>query len=153
MIKLSPEETHNAKRMYRRLLELIDPLPTAIYKQLLILVNPARRNEISRAYYRRNRQKHNRLTSRWKQEHRPLVAAHASARRAKKRNTLRSLVEIEKIYVRAAELRQWFDVVVDHIIPLAKGGAHAPDNLQIIYAYENARKGTQLDYTPDIVFL
>ena len=33
---------------------------------------------------------------------------------------------------------------VDHIIPLARGGAHHPDNLRIITAEENLRKGAKL---------
>ena len=33
---------------------------------------------------------------------------------------------------------------VDHIIPLAKGGQHHPDNLQVISASENVRKGTKV---------
>jgi 5-methylcytosine-specific restriction endonuclease McrA len=33
---------------------------------------------------------------------------------------------------------------VDHIIPLAKGGAHLPENLQILPAEENLRKGAKL---------
>lgn len=59
---------------------------------------------------------------------------------------------IKKVYARAQELRQWFDVVVDHKIPLSKGGAHASRNLQIIYRHENQQKGNRLDYTPTIIF-
>ena len=33
---------------------------------------------------------------------------------------------------------------VDHIHPLAKGGAHHPDNLRIITAAENLAKGAKL---------
>jgi len=60
---------------------------------------------------------------------------------------------IRKIYDRAAELRQWFDVEVDHIIPMAKGGAHTPENLQIIYAFENHRKRNSLTYKPKVIFI
>lgn len=62
-------------------------------------------------------------------------------------------VAINKIYARATELRQWFDVVVDHIIPLAKGGAHEPDNLQIIYRLDNLKKHAQLTFQPRVIFL
>jgi 5-methylcytosine-specific restriction endonuclease McrA len=74
-------------------------------------------------------------------------------RRALKRKaTIGDLTEIAKIYARARELRQWFNVVVDHKIPLSKGGAHSPENLQIIYAYENAQKHNSLTYKPKIIF-
>jgi 5-methylcytosine-specific restriction endonuclease McrA len=78
---------------------------------------------------------------------------HAAKRNALKRcRTVGDLFAIEKVYARAQELRQWFDVVVDHIVPLAKGGAHSPENLQIIYAFENERKGARLDYKPRVIF-
>ncbi len=61
--------------------------------------------------------------------------------------------EIKKIYARALKLRQWFDVVVDHIIPLSKDGLHCPGNLQIIYRHENDAKHNNENYKPQIVFL
>ena len=33
---------------------------------------------------------------------------------------------------------------VDHIVPISKGGIHHPDNLQILTAEENIRKGNRL---------
>jgi hypothetical protein len=83
-----------------------------------------------------------------------MCRANEALRRARKMAAITSGLKkaITKIYARAAELRQWFDVVVDHKIPLARGGSHSPDNLQIIYAKENARKGTRLDYVPSVVF-
>jgi 5-methylcytosine-specific restriction endonuclease McrA len=74
-------------------------------------------------------------------------------RRARQRNAqIGDNAAIRKIYARSQELRKWFDVVVDHKVPLSKGGAHSAENLQIIYAFENIRKGTRLDYIPSIVF-
>lgn len=35
---------------------------------------------------------------------------------------------------------------VDHIIPIAKGGLHHPDNLQVITEYDNCSKGAKLNY-------
>lgn len=60
---------------------------------------------------------------------------------------------VDAIYRRARELREWFDVCVDHIIPLSKGGNHIPSNLQIIYASENLKKASRLDYKARVVFL
>lgn len=59
---------------------------------------------------------------------------------------------ISVIYERAKELRRWFNVVVDHIIPLAKGGRHEVGNLQIIYRSENARKSSSLSFRPSVIF-
>jgi len=39
---------------------------------------------------------------------------------------------------------------VDHVIPVAKGGLHHPDNLQIITAEDNLKKSDLLDYIPEI---
>ncbi len=74
-------------------------------------------------------------------------------REAIKRNvSLGDCAAIKKIYARAAALRQWFDVVVDHKVPLAKGGAHASKNLQIIYRAENQQKGSSLTFQPTVIF-
>jgi len=81
---------------------------------------------------------------------------HEAARRGRRNATIltrREKRRMAKIYARAEELRQWFNVVVDHRIPLAKGGLHHPDNLQIIYLVENTRKGARLDYTPSVIFV
>lgn len=62
----------------------------------------------------------------------------------------RSLTEAEKleisnIYLEAKRLTEESGVQyhVDHIKPLSKGGEHHPDNLQIITAEENLRKGAK----------
>lgn len=52
---------------------------------------------------------------------------------------------VNAIYFIAAWLRsKGDDVHVDHIIPLSKGGPHVADNLQILTATENMRKGAKL---------
>jgi 5-methylcytosine-specific restriction endonuclease McrA len=70
----------------------------------------------------------------------------------KRRATIGDLAAIRAKYKRAHELRRWFDVEVDHIVPLARGGAHEASNLQIIYTYENRRKHACLGYKPRVVF-
>jgi 5-methylcytosine-specific restriction endonuclease McrA len=37
---------------------------------------------------------------------------------------------------------------VDHIVPLASGGAHHPQNLQYLEARQNKRKGVKRSFTP-----
>lgn len=80
-------------------------------------------------------------------------AAREELRRARKRQaTIGDLTDISKIYERAQWWRQWFDVAVDHIMPLSKNGTHEASNLQIIYGFENSRKNAKLDYKPQIIF-
>jgi 5-methylcytosine-specific restriction endonuclease McrA len=74
-------------------------------------------------------------------------------RRARERlAAIGDLTDIAKVYERAKWWQQWFDVVVDHTISLARGGAHAAKNLQIIYRFENEKKGTRSDYKPRVIF-
>jgi hypothetical protein len=67
--------------------------------------------------------------------------------------TVGDLTEIAKVYERAQWWRQWFNVAVDHIVPLARNGIHEVSNLQIIYAHENLAKRARADYKPIVVFL
>jgi 5-methylcytosine-specific restriction endonuclease McrA len=76
----------------------------------------------------------------------------ALRRAAYYRASLEDMKKIRLIYHRAQELRRWFKVSVDHIIPLSKGGAHAPRNLQIIYSSENMKKRARSDYIPSVIF-
>jgi 5-methylcytosine-specific restriction endonuclease McrA len=86
-------------------------------------------------------------------KYKPRRQRNEAKRRARTRAaTIGDLTDIQKIYDRCNELRQWFKVVVDHIIPLALGGAHEASNLQIIYGFENARKGIRPDYKPKVIF-
>lgn len=109
------------------------------------------RDKRKRIKYKEKRLLNTRL---WKQRNKPRVRAYEKIKRARKQEvTCGNLNDIVHIYIHAQELRkQGFEVVVDHIIPLAKGGAHSPENLQIIYTKENAEKGVRLDYTPSKVF-
>jgi len=91
--------------------------------------------------------------AKWRRENPDKHCAVQGRRRAMQRVvTIGDSIGIAKVYDRARWWRQWFDVVVDHIIPLSKGGSHEASNLQIIYRFENARKGTRTDYNPMVIF-
>lgn len=53
---------------------------------------------------------------------------------------------IEEIYAKRVKITRETGILhhVDHIIPLSKGGKHVPNNLQIIPAKENLRKGSKI---------
>ena len=54
---------------------------------------------------------------------------------------------IQQIYRRRDKLNQaagFIQYHVDHVIPLARGGKHHPENLQLISAIDNVRKGAKM---------
>jgi hypothetical protein len=54
---------------------------------------------------------------------------------------------IARLYAQARQLTQehWpTEYEVDHVIPISKGGAHHPDNMRVVTAAENRRKGCRL---------
>ena len=88
-----------------------------------------------------------------KERQRPEIkAAVAEAKRRRKHqaNAI-ALTEGEKLfvtsyYLQAQELTASTGIKheVDHIIPLVKGGLHAPWNLQVLTQYENRSKGGRM---------
>lgn len=73
----------------------------------------------------------------------------ASTRRARVRNQLSETADFDKIREIYSECRRISKETgipheVDHIVPIAKGGLHHQDNLQIITQKENRSKGASL---------
>ena len=60
--------------------------------------------------------------------------------------TLTENDEMREIYIKCREISESSGVKhhVDHIIPLSKGGLHHPNNLQILTAVENSKKGDKI---------
>jgi hypothetical protein len=126
------------------------------------------RKKISKRYYEENKEKCHAATEKWKSKHKkayeytkktreknPFLMPFANAKRhaAKMKRTPSWLnaghwFEIESIYKYCASLRNiGFDYEVDHIVPLqgkTVSGLHAPWNLQVITALENASKGNRI---------
>ena len=77
------------------------------------------------------------------------INARNAKRRAMKLNQIppgTDLKEVAKFYKLAQEISKITGIKmhVDHINPLSKGGPHCPENLQIITATENCKKGDKL---------
>jgi len=77
-------------------------------------------------------------------------AADQNTKRRRARNavvlTVQEQMQVEAIYQLRIELTRATGVEyhVDHRIPLAKGGKHHPDNLWVIPAVDNLRKGAKM---------
>lgn len=80
------------------------------------------------------------------------TAANRAKYRARKRDavpdtlTEEDLAKIKEIYALRNKLTEETGIEhhVDHIIPISKGGLHHPDNLRVITAEENLKKGDKI---------
>lgn len=135
--------------------------------------NKANREGLGRAkilaqkkvYYQENREKCDATIQRWKDANKDKTLSYhhtwakrnpatvnrcAAARRARVRDftpelTAEQASQVEYLYWLAKDLRAVTGETyhVDHIYPLAKGGLHHPDNLQVLPADINLKKGAK----------
>lgn len=110
-----------------------------------------RTKEKYKLYWDNNKEKAKEIEDRYnKSEKGKLSNTNKSAkRRAKVKDQLpedADFVKIREIYAkcRAISLDSGIPHEVDHIIPIAKGGLHHHDNLQIITMTENRKKGSKI---------
>jgi 5-methylcytosine-specific restriction endonuclease McrA len=110
------------------------------------------RRAVDAEYRARLSQRDSAYVQRRREEDPKVRAAHLARVRVRKRNMsindLRAdeLKALQAIYELAIRLTRatGIEYHVDHHIPLAKGGKHHPDNLWVIPAAENLRKGAKL---------
>lgn len=113
--------------------------------------NPEKCRDRSAAWRAADPQKARDLRAAWNAANREKIRAQKVVQQARRKaRKLQATVDpncpkVKAIYARAASMRaRGHDVHVDHIIPLAKGGPHTADNLKIIPAVVNIRKGAKL---------
>ena len=125
------------------------------HKATYVKNDPERRKEqtrISVAKFRKNNLEHCRKYNRQYKIDNPDVIQSAKAiRRMKKWGSYKLLSKEEKamcrsFYTKAKERNQDSKIkyVVDHIIPISKGGKHNPNNLQVVPESWNIHKGNKL---------
>ena len=116
--------------------------------------NPSKAISKATLYNKLNVEKRKATLKKWKQNNQDQVYSNTAKRRAAKLNRTPfwlndgQLFEMESVYKYCASLRAiGLDYEVDHIIPLqgkTVSGLHAPWNLQVITASENAAKGNRI---------
>lgn len=100
----------------------------------------------------KNPERYKELGDSWRRTNPGKVAENVARSRARKLNQTPNLspeekARIKEIYEDCQRISKETGIPhdVDHIKPLAKGGLHHPDNLQILSASENRSKGAKYD--------
>lgn len=127
------------------------------HKAIYVKNNPERRKEqtrISVSKFRKNNLEHCRKYNRqYKIDNPDVILAVKAIRRAKKAKAYSLLSKEEKLkcrsfYAQSKKLSKENEgktkYVVDHIVPISRGGKHHPNNLQVVPDVWNSHKGNKL---------
>jgi len=102
-------------------------------------------------YYAKHLQRCLEISRMWKIKNPSRTRVHKATYRARQQISSPVLTEFERVRIRMRYTSAYYltkatgiDHHVDHIQPLARNGLHHPDNLQILTAEANRRKGTRI---------
>ena len=126
----------------------------ALYKQRALAwaeANPEKRKAILGANYERRVAYVAERCRQWRQKNPAVTREYCVRRRFRVRQAAPQVSRLERTVIRAMYDTALFlrgltgrGFHVDHIVPLARGGAHRSFNLQVLTAVENQRKGARL---------
>lgn len=104
-----------------------------------------------RDYYANHAEKHLERTNGWRKNNKDAARAIKRNRQARERNGVGrvTLAEWEEVLSRfdgkCAKCGSDRNIEMDHVIPLARGGTHAPDNIQPLCSLCNRRKSVKTE--------
>lgn len=144
--------TKDEKKAYDKAYYLKNKAKKKAQMEAWRLANPERNAQLKQDWAEKNRDKCRASKTRYKKANPALYNSMDAKRRAKIKEVYVELSDWEKkcithIYWVSNFLTEFTGIKhhVDHIKPIAKGGLHHPNNLQVLTATENLRKGCKYD--------
>lgn len=131
----------------------------AEYKRRWAAENKERVLEAKRRYYDANKAKVIARTAARRKADPSIRLTEKAQRRAAEKAAVVPLTaderaRVKSVYATAKKLKALTGAAydVDHIVPLARGGLHHPDNLRVIRASDNRRKAAKLPHEVNVEF-